>query len=122
MSTEIIMVILYLGCILSGANWVLLSDVTRYLQYLFFQKFEIKKEIIFHYFSYERICKYFSDGFVKADFQYRYFNLQLYLLAGKETIFSVRKGFLIVQEHQYVRFAIFSSGKRMIYFHSAFII
>ncbi|CAG9537527.1 unnamed protein product [Cercopithifilaria johnstoni] len=32
MSIEIIMVILYLGCLLSGANWVLLSDVTRWFR------------------------------------------------------------------------------------------
>ncbi|KAM3727993.1 TATA box-binding protein-associated factor RNA polymerase I subunit [Dirofilaria immitis] len=32
MNIEIIMVILYLGCLLSGANWILLSDVTRWFR------------------------------------------------------------------------------------------
>ncbi|VBB32450.1 unnamed protein product [Acanthocheilonema viteae] len=32
MSMEIIMVILYLGCLLSGANWMLLSDITRWFR------------------------------------------------------------------------------------------
>uniref|UniRef100_A0A0R3RY32 TATA box-binding protein-associated factor RNA polymerase I subunit B n=1 Tax=Elaeophora elaphi TaxID=1147741 RepID=A0A0R3RY32_9BILA len=32
MNIEIIMVILYLGCLLSGANWMLLSDVTRWFR------------------------------------------------------------------------------------------
>ncbi|VDN88671.1 unnamed protein product [Brugia pahangi] len=32
MNTEIIMVIIYMGCLLSGANWILLSDVTRWFR------------------------------------------------------------------------------------------
>uniref|UniRef100_A0A915Q2Z8 TATA box-binding protein-associated factor RNA polymerase I subunit B n=1 Tax=Setaria digitata TaxID=48799 RepID=A0A915Q2Z8_9BILA len=32
MSVEIIMVILYFGCLLSGASWVLLSDITRWFR------------------------------------------------------------------------------------------
>lgn len=52
-------------------------------------------------------CKYYSGGFVKADFQYHYFNLQLYLLEGKETTSSVQKDFLFLQGHRYARFVIF---------------